>query len=160
MAGAVNKQGRGGGGGVRWWSVLAARLLVGGLLLVAGVLKVADPTRFVTEIERYRLIGPQLSWAAGLYVPWAEIVTGAVLIFAPGAWRRAGAWCVTLGLYAAFAVFIGAAWWRGLDITCGCFGGLGAQSASPVNALTFARSLALLAVAAVGAYRECSNHDH
>lgn len=131
----------------RWWCVLAVRVLIGGLLLVAGLMKASDPARFVTEIERYRMIGPQLSWLAGVYVPWVEILSGAALIFVPTAWRRRGAWCVTLGLYAAFVVFIGSAWWRGLDITCGCFGG---ASTSPVDALTFTRSLVLLAIAAAG----------
>lgn len=132
-----------------WRAVLASRLLLGGMLLVAGGLKVADPARFVTEIERYRMIDFQLSWVAGHYVPWVEIVSGLVLIFVTNWKWRTGAWCLTLGLYAAFAVFISSAWGRGLDITCGCFGG---QSTTPVNALTFTRSLALLALAGAAAW--------
>jgi hypothetical protein len=140
----------------RTWFVRAARLVVGGLLLVAGILKAADPARFVTEIGHYRMTGPQLSWLAGVYVPWLEITCGAVLLLACGrhggaAWRwRAGAWVVAMGLYAAFAVFIGAAWARGLDISCGCFG----TGSSSVGPWTFARSAVLLALAAAGAWCE------
>ncbi len=36
---------------------------------------------------------------------------------------RKGAWWAMLGLVLAFTISVGSAWWRGLDISCGCLGG-------------------------------------
>lgn len=59
--------------------------------------------------------------AAGLalYLPWLELVAAAAL-FWPG-FRASGAAILT-GLSAVFAVALGSALMRGLDISCGCFG--------------------------------------
>jgi hypothetical protein len=49
-----------------------------------------------------------------------EVVAG--ICFMLGALKK-GAWLAMLGLVGAFTVSVGSAWWRGLDISCGCLGG-------------------------------------
>jgi putative oxidoreductase len=79
-----------------------------------------------------------------LYVPWLEAACAGGLMFA--AWRR-GAWLIAWGLSLGFCVFVTSAWLRGLDVTCGCFGG---TSARPLEGLTVARTVILLAIATAG----------
>jgi uncharacterized membrane protein YphA (DoxX/SURF4 family) len=56
---------------------------------------------------------------AAYLLPWAEVVAG--MCFMLGILRR-GAWLAMLALVLAFTIAVGSAWWRGLDISCGCTG--------------------------------------
>lgn len=78
--------------------------------------------QFTRDIGNYQLpfIRPPLDAVAAFTVPWVEIVAGLCLI--AGLWRRATL-LVFAGLVAVFAVCIGWAWSRNLDIACGCHGG-------------------------------------
>jgi putative oxidoreductase len=106
---------------------LLLRLLVGGVFLVAGTLKVADPTRFAADIDHFRLL-PYFSVAPlALYLPWLEIICGLAVV--AGAARRS-ALLLLLGLTIVFIAAIASAWMRGLDIRCGCFG---AASTAPLS---------------------------
>ncbi len=121
---------------------LLLRLALGGLLITAGVLKLPDPTAFANEITNYRLL-PQLApWLAAM-LPSVEIALGLALIVAPTKWRRASA-LATLALMAVFTVAVGQVVARGINVSCGCFGG----NSGPVTLVTVARDGALLAMAA------------
>jgi uncharacterized membrane protein YphA (DoxX/SURF4 family) len=124
-----------------WQTALAwlLRFGLGALFIVAGVLKLRDPTAFATEITNYRTLAGAAPYLAAT-LPMVEIVLGAALILAPAAWRRAGA-LATAGLLAIFTVAVTQAVARGINIDCGCFGG----GASPVTGWTVARDLGLLA---------------
>ena len=61
----------------------------------------------------FLLINPLAIW-----LPWLELLAGLSLII--GVWTKGGA-LVILILSAAFAIALGSALFRGLDITCGCF---------------------------------------
>jgi putative oxidoreductase len=109
------------------WPVCVLRLLVGGVFLVAGGLKAADPAHFAADIDHFRLL-PYFSVAPlALYLPWLEIICGLAVI--AGAARRS-ALLLLLGLTVVFIVAIASAWMRGLDIRCGCFG---AASTAPLS---------------------------
>ena len=113
------------------------RLLLGGTFAYAALNKIADPAAFATDITHYHLLPYALTLVFGLYLPWLELVCSAGVIFR---WRERGALLLSALMCAIFCVAIGSAWFRGLDINCGCFG----QSTSPsVLPLAFARSLAL-----------------
>jgi len=101
---------------------LVLRVLMGAWFVYAGGLKIFGTglDGFVTDIGNYKLVPPQLAVAAAYIVPWAEVVAG--ICFMLGVLRK-GAWWVMLGLVLAFTVSVGSAWWRGLDISCGCLGG-------------------------------------
>lgn len=120
----------------------ALRLGVGGVLLVAGVLKLRAPGAFATEIANYQLF-PAVAPYLAATLPVAEIVIGLAVLAAPRAWRRAGA-LAALASFAAFAVAVGSAYFRRINIDCGCFG----TGGGPITALTLARNVVLMCAAA------------
>jgi uncharacterized membrane protein YphA (DoxX/SURF4 family) len=125
------------------WSVVGARLVVGGLFIYAGWLKARDPGALIADLWNYRLL-PEGSayWIAAL-MPYLEIVAGLALI--TGLQRR-GAHLVLGAMLLVFILALGAAWARGLEISCGCFGvGTAETSNYP---LLIGRNLGLLALVA------------
>lgn len=115
------------------------RLGLGGLFLVAGVLKLDDPVAFAVEITNYRL-GAALAPYLAPTLPVIEIVAGLALVAGPRPWRHAAALLIA-GMMAVFTVAVTAAVVRGINIDCGCFGG----GSGPVTWGTVARDLVLLA---------------
>lgn len=113
-------------GWVRWVS-LAARLILGVTVLVAGVLKVGDPEAAVRAVRGYQILPYQIADQVGVALPIIEIVIGVLLIV--GAFTR---WAALLGalLMLAFIIAISSVWARGINIDCGCFGGGGQVSAT------------------------------
>ena len=101
------------------------RLVLGGLFVYAGAVKVLDPLDFAQDIRNYRLAGQSLSFIAAIVLPWAEILAGSFLI--AGLWRRGAALVIT-GLLVFFIVLTAVTMARGLDIDCGCFGSLSRKS--------------------------------
>jgi uncharacterized membrane protein YphA (DoxX/SURF4 family) len=117
------------------------RLLLGGLLIVAGALKLRAPGAFATEIANYQLLPAVAPYLAAI-LPVVELVVGAALLVAPRAWRRAAA-LAALALFAQFTVAVAAAYFRHINIDCGCFG----TGGGPINALTLVRNVALMSAA-------------
>lgn len=105
----------------RWLDLvgLLARLALGGVLLVAGALKIGDPTGSIQSVVAYRLVDYRLAEMIGLMLPVVEIALGALLLI--GLLTR---WSALLGglLMLVFIAGIVSAWARGLSIDCGCFG--------------------------------------
>lgn len=134
------------------WLVLAGRLLLGAVWIVAGALKVTDLDASVRAVRAYRLLPDLAAQVLGAGLPVVEIVLGVLLVVGLGV-RVAGALSVLL--MGAFVVGIASAWARGLQIDCGCFGSGGALAAgeSPTYGLELARDGALLAVAALLTWR-------
>ena len=120
---------------------LALRLGLGGLLAVAGALKLRAPGAFATEIAKYQLL-PALAPYVAAVLPVVELVIGGALVVAPRAWRRAAALCA-LALLATFTVAVGSAFFRRINIDCGCFG----TGGGPITGLTLARNVVLMAAA-------------
>ncbi len=100
---------------------LILRVLMGAWFVYAGGLKIfgSGLDGFVVDIENYKLVTGGLAVAAAYIIPWVEVVAG--ICFMLGILRK-GAWWAMLGLVLAFTVSVGSAWWRGLDISCGCLG--------------------------------------
>jgi uncharacterized membrane protein YphA (DoxX/SURF4 family) len=114
------------------------RLGLGGLLAVAGLLKLRDPSGFAVEIANYQLL-PALAAYPAAILPATELVLGLTLIVAPAAWRRAATVGVAI-LFLLFTIAVASAYARGINIACGCFGGGG----DAIGPLTLVRNLALL----------------
>jgi putative oxidoreductase len=94
-------------------------LIVGGIFIYAGVVKVIDPTGFARDIDNYHMLPWALSVRLAFYLPWLEVFCGLAVLC--GLLYRGG----LLILNALISIFIIAsivAKARGLDITCGCFG--------------------------------------
>jgi uncharacterized membrane protein YphA (DoxX/SURF4 family) len=121
---------------------LVLRLGLGGLLLVAGVLKLRAPVAFATEIANYQLVPAVAPYVAAV-LPVLELVIGGALIIAPRAWRRAAA-LGALGMLATFTVAVASAYFRRINIDCGCFG----TGGGPITGLTLARNVVLMTAAA------------
>ncbi len=108
----------------RWWPVLGliARVVVGGVWIVAGWLKLPDPAEGVRAVRAYRLLPESVVPTVGHALPVVEIVVGSLLVV--GLVTRVSA-SVSALMQVAFIFGISAAWARGTQIECGCFGGGG-----------------------------------
>lgn len=104
------------------WIGLAARLVTGGVWIVAGLLKVPDPAGSVRAVRAYDLLPESIVPTVGYVLPILEVVVGLCLVL--GLLTRAMA-VVSALLFMAFIIGIASAWARGLEIDCGCFGGGG-----------------------------------
>ena len=100
--------------------VFVARLLLGGLLLVAGVLKAHDgPAATASTIAGFRILPPAIVAPLGVALPYIEILLGGYLI--AGLFTRVAAYLAAF----QFLVFGGAVASlvvRHISANCGCFG--------------------------------------
>jgi uncharacterized membrane protein YphA (DoxX/SURF4 family) len=124
------------------WLGTLARLVVGGVWLVAGALKLPDPAESVRAVRAYKLLPEAVVPTIGHGLPILEILVGLCLVL--GLLTR-GAAVVSSVLLVAFIIGISSAWARGISIECGCFGG-GGGSASATQAYPWdiARDVGLL----------------
>ncbi|CAN5628909.1 DoxX family membrane protein [soil metagenome] len=97
-----------------------ARVLLGGVWVVAGLLKLPDPNENVRAVRAYQLLPESLVTVVGHGLPVLEILVGVCLLV--GLLIRVTAVLSAL-LLVAFVIGISSAWARGLSIDCGCFGG-------------------------------------
>lgn len=104
------------------WVTTLARLVLGGVLIVAGGLKIGSIHNSVLAVKAYRLLPDALAETVGYGLPIVEIVVGVLLVV--GLLTRAAAVAGGL-LMLAFVLGIAWAWANGLRIDCGCFGGGG-----------------------------------
>lgn len=101
------------------WVGLLARLLLGGVWIVAGALKVGDPDASITAVRAYQLLPLGAADLVGRVLPMLELVLGVCLV--AGLLTRIGG-VVSALLQVAFIVGIASVWARGISINCGCFG--------------------------------------
>ena len=130
---------------IRPWAATAARLLLGGVFVVAGALKLPDPSAAVRAVRAYRLLPEALVGPVAFGLPVVEIAVGLALL--AGVFVRTAALAAAV-LMAVYIAAVGSAWARGLQIDCGCFGG-GGQVAAGRTAYPgeVARDVGLLLVA-------------
>lgn len=124
------------------WVWIVSRLVIGALFVYAGAEKMINAREFTEIVFNYQLVPSRLVNAVALFLPALELVCG--LALCAGAFTR-GAAVVVSALMAVFLAAIGLAVFRGLDISCGCFGGAG----DAVNRATLVRDAAILAVSLV-----------
>ena len=131
------------GGRALAWLGLLARLVTGGVWIVAGALKITDPAASIAAVRAYELLPGSLVEPVGVALPAVELVVGLALVV--GAFTR-GAALVSALLFVAFIIGIASVWARGIEIDCGCFGGGGAkEDAVSSYPWEIARDVALLA---------------
>lgn len=102
------------------WTLTLCRLVTGGLFLWAALTKVGDLHAFAEEVANYQLLPATLVPLVAATLPGIEIVASVALL--TGFQARAGATIVT-GMLLVFIVGLSQALIRGIDLTCGCFGG-------------------------------------
>ena len=124
------------------WAWILCRLVYGAMFVYAGAEKMADADTFAAVIFNYQLLPAKVVYATAMLMPAVEVVCGLALCantLARGA---------SLVLNILMVGFMGAMGWamvRGLDVTCGCFGGSG----QAVTGATLARDAVFLAVGLV-----------
>ena len=97
------------------------RLIVGLCFVWAASAKLLDPVAFLSAVESYQVVEAETARWVALILPWLELWAGIGLALP---WLRwASGWILGL-LLLGFMVLHSSAWWRGLDVDCGCFGTL------------------------------------
>jgi uncharacterized membrane protein YphA (DoxX/SURF4 family) len=109
---------------VTGWLGLAARLLVGGVFIAAGAIKLPEPAQSVAAVRAYEALPASLVEPVGQLLPIVEVVVGVMLVV--GLLTR-GAAVAAAFLLVVFIAGIVSVWARGITIDCGCFGGGGAD---------------------------------
>ena len=99
------------------WRVLA--VLLGGLFVYAGAIKIVDPMHFAIDIDNYKMLPWAVTVRLAFYLPWLEIFCGIAVIFRL---LYRGGLSILAALTSIFVVASIIAKARGLDISCGCFG--------------------------------------
>jgi uncharacterized membrane protein YphA (DoxX/SURF4 family) len=125
----------------RW--IWLPRLLLAGLFLYSGVVKVLDPAAFAQAIAGYRLLPD--AWIPGMafILPWMEIWCAFAILLSP--LLRPAAWIWTTLMLLVFTVAKISALQRGLDISCGC-----TTSNAPMTWSSVAENLFWLALCVPG----------
>jgi uncharacterized membrane protein YphA (DoxX/SURF4 family) len=108
---------------IRWFGLLA-RIVVGGVWLYAGALKLPHPEASVTAVRAYQILPAGTAETVAHVLPMLEVVVGGCLVL--GLLVRASGALSAL-MQAAFIAGIVSVWARGIAIDCGCFGGGGAD---------------------------------
>lgn len=133
---------------------LGARLVLGGVLLVAGLLKVTRLDASVQSVRLYQLLPWEITAVVGSALPVIEIALGVMLI--TGTFTRISAILGSL-LMVAFLIGIVSVWARGISIDCGCFAPGGQVDASQTQyPLEIARDAGLLVLGAWTAWQPVS----
>lgn len=101
------------------WLVLALRIVLGAIFIVAGATKVGHADLFAAQIAGFRLLAPAVIAPIAIALPFLEILLGIYLII--GLFTRAAAW-IAVALLAIFDLAIASAVVRGMSVSCGCFG--------------------------------------
>jgi uncharacterized membrane protein YphA (DoxX/SURF4 family) len=100
-------------------AVLVARVLLGGLLLVAGALKVGHPAELAATIASFRLLPAAIVGPLALALPYVELLVGAYLV--AGLFTRLTAAFAAVQ-FVCYAGAIASALVRHIPANCGCFG--------------------------------------
>jgi putative oxidoreductase len=94
-------------------------IIIGGLFIYAGIVKIIDPVEFARDIDNYKMLPWRFGIFLALYLPWLEIFCGLALITRV-LYRGSVFIVTTLMTFFIVASIIAKA--RGLDVSCGCFG--------------------------------------
>lgn len=132
------------------WLTLIARLALGGILVVAGALKIPHPDKSAMSVRAYELLPISVANIFGYSLPWIEVGVGLLLI--AGIAVRVNSLIGTV-LMVMFIIAISQAWARGLTIDCGCFGSGGQVDPEDTRYLEEILRDIGLAIAGIFAYK-------
>lgn len=119
---------------------VAAAVVVGGVLLVAAVSKLARP-----QLWRTQSAGLGVPWTVAVLVPFVELSLGALLLVQLQ--RQVVAWAAVV-LLVAFSALLARRLAQGQHPPCACFGSL---SSKPIGPGQLARNALFVALAILAA---------
>jgi uncharacterized membrane protein YphA (DoxX/SURF4 family) len=95
------------------------RFVVGGIFLISGLAKIADPVRFLLTLREFQLLPGALESFLAVCLPWLEFLLGMCMVL--GILHRTASLMIA-GLNGFFIIAIGSVMARGIVVDCGCFG--------------------------------------
>ena len=101
---------------------LLLQLTLGCVFLYAGAVKIwgSGTEVFARDVAKYEILPSSLVQVVAMILPWIEMGIGGCLLI-----RCAlnGALLLALACSLVFLIAVVSAWLRGLNLSCGCFGG-------------------------------------
>jgi len=129
---------------------LFLRLVLGGLLVLAGVTKLAGRSAFREAVAEYKMLPSAIEGPFAAVLPFVEVTLGALLLLGLGTTAAAA---IATPLFLTFTLAIGVNLARGRSFDCHCFGAINRDT---IGWPALLRSIALAAGAlgvAIGASR-------
>ena len=99
--------------------ILLVQLGLGAIFIWSSLPKILQPYNFLSSIYSYELVGPKLGILIAMVLPCLELLVGICLV---GQIFNGGALLASAAMAAMFTFVLSSALYRGLDISCGCFG--------------------------------------
>jgi uncharacterized membrane protein YphA (DoxX/SURF4 family) len=118
----------------------ASRIILAGIFLYSGYVKLQSPLQFAAALAGYKLFPIGLILPITYYLPWIEVALGVLLLVG---WKVRYFAACTAGLLFLFLSILVITYLRGIDADCGCF-----AAGGRISPLTIARD-ALFLVPAV-----------
>ncbi len=97
----------------------ACRLVLAGIFIYSGYIKLRSPLQFASAIAGYKLVPDTVIFPLATYLPWAEIALGALLLIG---WKIRYISMGAAALLLTFTAILTLTYMRGIDADCGCFG--------------------------------------
>jgi uncharacterized membrane protein YphA (DoxX/SURF4 family) len=120
---------------------VALRIVLGGLFVYGGYLKLDNPLGFSRAIKGFKFDLPDnLLVDLSFMIPWAEVIAGLCLIF--GFFSRGAGFVIAL-MMAVFIIGIVSVMVRGISTSCGCFGKLDFVCKPPLGTCHIIRNVVL-----------------
>ncbi len=114
----------------------ACRLILAGIFVISGYIKVRAPLEFAGAIAGYKLVPDSLIFPLATYLPWLEMALGALLLIG---WKIRYVAIGAAALLLTFTVILTVTYARGIEADCGCFG-----FGHKISPLTIARDMLML----------------
>lgn len=97
-----------------------ARLILASVFIYASLNKIAYPNEFYMAVRNYQILPEYGAYVVAYFLPVLELLAGLALLnkkfLIPSL-------TIISAMLVIFMIAILSAWIRGLDISCGCFGG-------------------------------------
>lgn len=131
------------------WLSLVCRVILGGLFILAGTMKLMKPQGFADSIMGFKMLNPDtqghLIITMAYVIPWTEVIAGTLLVI--GLWARASA-AIIVSMLLAFIGGVVSVILRDIDTKCSCFGELEWPCTGGVGWCQVVRNTVMIAMAA------------
>ena len=131
------------------------RLALAAIFIYASIDKILHPGDFAAIVKDYRVLPDSLINITAIILPWLELVLGALLLI--GKWQEGALLLVNL-LLITFWFTLVVNYYRGVDISCGCFSTKPSESSNMVWYIVRDGGFMLIAILAGGFHLRASTH--